>query len=201
MDQQNQFSQNSSPFSPPPQTPKKNYGRFVVEYWKFVIGFLFIMGLALGVYYAWQKYYSPEAKSNQAEEEKWEKAQKALNTLDETLRQDTYGGKTPEETLKMFIDALKKDDIELASKYFALDTNMGSPDYLTRRIWEEGLQKAKDEKRLIAIIDLLSKATFDKKSSYGETAWFIVGNKKGEVEADININLNKQSGVWKIESL
>lgn len=31
---------------------------------------------------------------------------------------DTYGGKTPAETLQLYIDALKKNDFELASKYF-----------------------------------------------------------------------------------
>lgn len=31
---------------------------------------------------------------------------------------DTYGGKTPQETLQMYIDAVEKGDYELASKYF-----------------------------------------------------------------------------------
>ena len=31
---------------------------------------------------------------------------------------DTYGGKTPQETLRMYIDAVEKGDYELASKYF-----------------------------------------------------------------------------------
>ena len=34
---------------------------------------------------------------------------------------DIYGGKTPEETLSLFVDALKKGDVKLASKYFVLD--------------------------------------------------------------------------------
>ncbi len=34
---------------------------------------------------------------------------------------DTYGGKTPQETLQMYIDAVEKGDYELASKYFVLD--------------------------------------------------------------------------------
>jgi len=36
------------------------------------------------------------------------------------MSEDTYGGKTPEETLNLFIEALKKEDLELASKYFVL---------------------------------------------------------------------------------
>lgn len=31
---------------------------------------------------------------------------------------DTYGGKTPQETLQMYITAVEKGDFELASKYF-----------------------------------------------------------------------------------
>ena len=31
---------------------------------------------------------------------------------------DTFGGKTPQETLQMFIDAVEAGDYELASKYF-----------------------------------------------------------------------------------
>lgn len=34
---------------------------------------------------------------------------------------DTYGGETPEETWALFLDALKKQDFELASKYFVTD--------------------------------------------------------------------------------
>ncbi len=34
---------------------------------------------------------------------------------------DTYGGKTPEETLDLYIEALKKGDIELAAKYSRVD--------------------------------------------------------------------------------
>lgn len=40
---------------------------------------------------------------------------------EESYRNDPYGGSTPEETLQLFIDALKEEDIELASKYFLID--------------------------------------------------------------------------------
>ncbi len=38
--------------------------------------------------------------------------------LGELHEKDTYGGKTPDETLELFVDALKTDNIQLASKYF-----------------------------------------------------------------------------------
>ena len=34
---------------------------------------------------------------------------------------DTYGGKTPQETLHLYIEAVEKEDYELASKYFIGD--------------------------------------------------------------------------------
>mgnify|MGYP001562286652 CR=1 FL=1 len=41
-------------------------------------------------------------------------------SLEEPYKKDTYGGKTPEETWAMYLDALKKGDIELAIKYYAI---------------------------------------------------------------------------------
>lgn len=50
-----------------------------------------------------------------------ENLKKALEKIEEDAYQkmmaDTYGGKTPEETLNMYIDAVEKGDYELASKY------------------------------------------------------------------------------------
>ena len=44
----------------------------------------------------------------------WEK-------LNEAYKKDEYGGATPEETLNLFIEALKAGDLELASKYFVVE--------------------------------------------------------------------------------
>lgn len=53
----------------------------------------------------WQERRTADALREQAEEQ---------------LHNDKYGGKTPEETFVMFIAALEKGDVELASKYFVL---------------------------------------------------------------------------------
>ena len=39
----------------------------------------------------------------------------------ERVMADTFGGKTPQETLSMYIEAVEKKDYELASKYFVED--------------------------------------------------------------------------------
>jgi len=38
---------------------------------------------------------------------------------------DTYGGKTPQETLQLYIAAVEKGDYELASKYFVIEGQKG----------------------------------------------------------------------------
>lgn len=48
-------------------------------------------------------------------------AKRAYDKLSEPYYKDTYGGKTPEETYDLFIDALKKGDVELASRYFEIE--------------------------------------------------------------------------------
>jgi hypothetical protein len=51
----------------------------------------------------------------------WRAARALQNQLEKLYRNDKYGGKTPEETFDMFIAALEKGDVELASKYFVLE--------------------------------------------------------------------------------
>ncbi|KKQ23010.1 MAG: hypothetical protein US36_C0006G0009 [Candidatus Wolfebacteria bacterium GW2011_GWC1_37_10] len=92
-------------------------------YWKFVLGFLGVIlavfVLVVGGYSVWQKI------------DMW-RGQKAVQKFAEALKKaeqddyqkamaDTYGGKTPQETLQMYIDAVEKGDYELASKYFIGD--------------------------------------------------------------------------------
>ena len=50
----------------------------------------------------------------------WE-VQRLQNQWEKPYREDKYGGKTPEETFDMFLDALRKEDVVLASKYFVVD--------------------------------------------------------------------------------
>lgn len=92
-------------------------------YWKFVAGFLaVIIGvfvLVNGGFWLWQKYrYWQDEKTVQKAEEgirKWQRENY------EHAMADTYGGKTPQETLQMYINAVEKGDYELASKYFIGD--------------------------------------------------------------------------------
>ena len=76
----------------------------------------------LGSFIIWTNVLSPEARKSRADAEKVTEFFNNLQAAEERQRQDVYGGNTPEETLQLFITALEKDDLELASKYFSLTT-------------------------------------------------------------------------------
>jgi len=111
------------------------------------------------------------------------------------LAQDTYGGKTPQETLDMFINALEKGDIELAAKYFALDDN------LSRQKWEDGLLQAKNEGRIEEIIKELKLAQDNPREDNPNAYQFAIFDNQGRVIHTIYMELNEYSGVWKIKSM
>lgn len=173
----------------------KNFG-------KFLIGFLAIMILVGGGYFVWDRYFSSRAKLNRETQKNYEKYLAWQENYEKAMKEDTFGGKTPEETLQLFIEALKKEDVELASKYFALEDNLNDPDYLTRKKWEEGLRKAKEENRIEEIINILSRAipTKDQEISR-DTFWFSIYDGKGEITQLIEMIFNHQSRVWKIVNI
>lgn len=95
----------------------------VYKRWWFWVG---VTVIAIGAFYvkgyiAWQgegAAYDEYAKMT-AEHVAQQRAQSAA--LEKAYREDTYGGATPEETLKLYIEALEKGDFELASKYWVFE--------------------------------------------------------------------------------
>ena len=165
------------------------------SYFKFGIGFLTLIILGLAFNYFWQTNFSPVARANRQMEEQYKKYQEFINNYQKAMTADTYGGKTPQETLDLFVAALEKGDIELASKYFFLKEN-GERD----EKWKEALIKTKAERGFDATIDLFKRAKPDVSLWEGDFRFKIFGE-SGETEAMINLELNKYSNVWKIESL
>src|SRR3989344_8812900 len=139
-----------------PMVSQKNYRIFAAVF--------LILVILLGAYFVWSRYFSPEAKRREEATRNVEKFMKANADFEAVMRADTYGGKTPQETLDMFIDALKKGDIDLAAKYFELETNMNDKNYLTRKKWEDGLKATKDAGKIEEVADLLSRAVPDSES-------------------------------------
>ncbi len=81
---------------------------------------------------------------------KYDRETDRLQALEEKpYREDTYGGKTPKETLELFIAAVEKNDFDLASKYFVLSK---------QEEWKKKLKNG-DKENLKNWIALLKKAT------------------------------------------
>lgn len=172
-----------------PKNSKKNFIKFAV----ILILIILLFGGSVLIY---QNYFSPEAQIAKEQKQNYEQYLKLKDNYDRALKEDTYGGKTPEETLQLFIDALKKEDIDLAVKYFVINFN-GEPDPK----WKDALLKAKNEQNLLKIIDILSKLKLDKSHYTEDYAWFTLDNKEGVAEYTIILKFNSSSQIWKIESL
>jgi len=128
--------------------------------------------------------------------------QQFIVNYETAMKNDTWGGKTPEETLQLFITALEAGDVDLAAKYFMLETDESSPDYLTRRKWEDGLRQAKEEGRLGEIIAGLKKVELQLADPDAPdfAVFELPENNDDEVVVFINTQLNRHSHRWKLVS-
>jgi len=92
-----------------PDPPKSNRRKLRII---FIAVVLFGLGALVGN--GLYRYYSAVNSLNQ-----YEKDYNARIEAERLAKMaDTYGGKTPAETLSLYIEAVKKGDYELASKYF-----------------------------------------------------------------------------------
>ncbi len=163
------------------------------SWWRYVVGVLVMVIAVLGGYITWYQYFSSEAKYRGEVEESALALPAKLETYQKAMEADVYGGKTPEETLQLFIDALKEGDVELASKYFILGDNLQRDSK-----WFDALRRTKESEKLGELIVSLEKAEPDLESRAYENDFKF---KTSDGYGYINLEFNKHSGVWKIESL
>jgi len=126
--------------------------------------------------------------------EEW-KAQKEVNGLAEEMKRleveyqiaitaDTIGGKTPQETLEMFITAVEVGNYELASKYFVIGKQGEEL---------ESLQNSSKE-NIKNVMGLLGVAIGKKGAYLSDNKYFI--------DEPLSIDFVKYpSGNWKIEEI
>lgn len=109
------------------------------------------------------------------------------------LRADHEGGKTPEETLRLFVSALRANDPVAASGYFTFDA------VLSRKKWLERLTKLQKQGLLGVMADDIETHARRARAAYDGDAQFEIMNSDGTIGALIDMEFNAFSGVWKLE--
>ena len=122
----------------------------------------------------------------------WRAARALRSEVEKIYRNDKYGGKTPEETFDMFIAALEKGDVDLASKYFILEK---------QESWKQSLATIKNQP---AIYDeMLAEMRFARNNSRKEAGsslvWFSYTMPGEKIEAQLVFE--KILTRWKIANL
>jgi len=164
--------------------------------WKFSIALVAIILVVFFGLEIWSSYFSQAGRQSRELQANYQKYLNVQNKYESAMKADTYGGKTPEETLGMFIDALKKGDVELASKYFALRED-GSGN---REILDELKNKTDEEKAKIVVILQNAREYPSDVTNKGDFK-FVSKDVGGAIIAYIDMGYNSYSQVWKIENL
>jgi len=142
---------------------------------------IFYLGMAAGVsgYYNYmQRVGKQQGQRFQAE-------------LERPLREDVYGGKTPEETFDMYIAALKKGDLELASKYFVVSKQQQHLERLNER---------NTNNTLMIFIATVEKIRLNWEKGSRELFKYqkeFIFNDNGKISV-VTFELNEWTKVWKI---
>lgn len=113
---------------------------------------------------------------------------KEIENLKKQYVEDPYGGDTPEETLRLFIDALKSGDTELAAKYFILNK---------QQEWREDLAKIKEKGLLDEMVRDLEKTRL---KIDNDAAFFTLLNEDG-FESQLVMHKSPSNRKWKVTEL
>ncbi|KKW35793.1 hypothetical protein A2852_01650 [Candidatus Adlerbacteria bacterium RIFCSPHIGHO2_01_FULL_54_23] len=97
--------------------------KLIFKRWEFWIG---VLVLIIGTiftrnYLEWVGDQAVVRMQNILAREEWQRMEAESGNLEAAYRADAYGGATPEETLRLFVEALEKEDFVLASKYFVVE--------------------------------------------------------------------------------
>ena len=166
----------------------------IAHFIKSVLVFLvFIMcGFIILVGRAWYKGNEAKIETEARTRRIMETEQRYANAM----AQDVYGARTPQETLDLFVRALRAGDLDLASKYFVLDED------LTHEQWRRNLRDKAEAGELSGIATALEHAAPDAQAIYSEDDYkFKASGTQGGLDIYIGMRLNKQSGVWKIAGM
>ncbi len=90
-------------------------------FWVLVVVVVILGFLYLPWYIPWKLEQWGIERERAAEQAVWEEYLAENEALAQAYASDPYGGGTPEETLRLYVDALQKKDYALASKYFVVE--------------------------------------------------------------------------------
>jgi hypothetical protein len=122
-------------------------------------------------------------------------AQTAMQVHETALREDKYGGATPQETKNLFVDALKRRNLNLASQYFVREF-----DGTLNREWSKFVLEAENQEKIPEIIALFDSEYVVK--SFGQNQLiFIFNNRDDSKRTEMDFIKNDEAGIWKINSI
>lgn len=188
--------------------------RMKKNYVKIIVGVIALVGVAIFAVAGWGMYKKWQMRKGV---EKFTQTLKQLEQVDyQRAMADTYGGKTPQETLQMYIDAVEKGDFELASKYFIGEEQEKELDSL-KNSQSENIKNVLGVLKKVEIVDI--HAMLEKKYEEESNMYNISESKKDYVNRlyevyeyntkatmntkidgyDFSINFRKYpNGIWKI---
>ena len=125
-----------------------------------IIGIIILLAAGAG-FWVWQKYQADLVVvdnlivTKEDERKFLEPLAREQKEREEAYKKDAYGGKTPEETLKLYLDAQRAKNIELASRYYLIEDqqeerrileNLLKEDAVSYNRWAGFMAKAKKVK-------------------------------------------------------
>ena len=169
---------------------------------KIILGIV-IIALGAGIYAGW-----PYVKGY------WQYRMdvKYVKDMEQTYREDTYGGQTPEETFDLFLSAVKKGDLDLASKYYRLSIQDKKKAELIKMKEDGSLVMNLNEWENIRskwskIDDTTEKVIYHYTVVIPKNSKLIIDNEEinlpegKKIGRDVIFIKNKYSSVWKIDLL
>lgn len=151
---------------------------------KFSVGGLILVGIgwgALSIIQHMRERQTPEYQTRQTEKT-------TAPVAASQAHEDTIGGSTPDETLAMFVAALKKGDIDLASRFFVTDS---------QDEWRSDLQVMKEKGLVQNMISDLGNIKLDKNDN--TVASYSINTEDGQIIQVVVIK--SASGKWKIKEM
>lgn len=163
-----------------------------MRWWFWVVFVLLLAGTwYVKGYIEWRASTSGDGTYNALSQQYWNYLKGKSDALEEQYRNDTYGGDTPEETLRLFVEALEAKDFNLAAKYYL-------PEYQNQEA--EELENASRTGHLATYVDILKKkgegVAFDDMTTY--EIHFLENGERIHTE---QFQLNPFSKKWKISRI